>query len=207
MFEALTGIGLSASAGLNAWIPLLAIGLLNRYTDMITLPSSWQWLSNGWVLLILGVLLAVEIVADKVPVLDSVNDAIHTFIRPTAGGIAFGATADADTVTVKDPGSFFSGHQWVAIVAGAGIALVIHLMKAIARPVVNTLTIGTGGPVVSTAEDFTSAGLSVIAIVIPVLVIIFLVLFVFLFWWARRRIKRRKQRKLAEAQGILPSGR
>ena len=43
----LTGIGLSASAGLNAYIPLLAIGLLGRYSDLIELPSGWAWLTNG----------------------------------------------------------------------------------------------------------------------------------------------------------------
>jgi hypothetical protein len=194
MLEALTGIGLSASAGLNAWIPLLALGLLNRYTNLITLPHSWQWLSNGWILAILGVLLAIEIVADKVPIVDSANDAVQTFVRPTSGGLAFGASADAHTVTVSDPSSFFSSHQWIAIGSGALIALFMHVMKATARPVVNTLTIGTGGPVVSTVEDVTSAGLSIVAIVIPILVIVFLILIAYAFWRVRRRIKARRAR-------------
>ena len=205
MFAALTGIGLSASAGLNAWIPLLLMGLLNRYTDLITLPHSWAWLSNGWVLIILGFLLAIEIVADKVPVLDSVNDVVHTVIRPTSGGIAFGAASDAQTATVKDPGAFLSGHQWVPIATGAAIALVMHIMKSTARPVINTLTIGAGGPVVSTAEDATSLTLSLVAIVLPVLVIVFLVLLVWMFVIVRRRLKARKARKAAAAMPPMPA--
>ncbi len=195
VLEALTGIGLSASAGLNAWIPLLAIGLLNRYTNLISLPSGWTWLSNGWILTILVVLLVIEMVADKVPVVDSVNDAIHTVVRPTAGGLAFGASADASTVTVSDPGSFFSSHQWVAVVSGVLIALFVHLMKASARPVINTFTGGVGAPVVSTAEDVTSAGLSLIAIIVPILVVIFLIGFAFFVIWARKRIGARRARK------------
>ena len=88
MFEVLTGAGLAAAAGLNAYIPLLAIGLLSRFTDLVSLPPGWAWLENGWVQIILGVLLVIEIVADKVPAVDSVNDWIQTIVRPAAGGIA-----------------------------------------------------------------------------------------------------------------------
>ena len=197
MLEALTGAGLAASAGLNAWIPLLVIGLLNRFTDLITLPHGWAWLSNGWVLLILAVLLGVEVVADKVPVLDSVNDAIHTVIRPTAGGIAFGASSESQTVTVTDPGSFFHSHQWIPIASGALIALCLHGVKATVRPVANTVTVGTAAPVLSTVEDIFSTVMSVIAVVIPILVIGCLALLGFAVWRVRKRAKRRKAEKAA----------
>ena len=84
--ELLTGFGLATAAGLNAYIPLLALGLLSRFTDLVTLPAGWSWLENGWVMAIVAVLLVVEIIADKIPALDSVNDTVQTFIRPTAGG-------------------------------------------------------------------------------------------------------------------------
>src|SRR4029453_19214082 len=122
VLEALTGVGLATSAGLNAYIPLLAVGILNRTTGLVHLPPSWQWLSNGWVIGILLVLLAIEFVADKVPVVDHVNDVIQTFVRPTAGGLAFGAASSSSTVTVSDPGEFFSSHQWVPIVGGGGVS-------------------------------------------------------------------------------------
>jgi hypothetical protein len=197
VLEALTGIGLSASAGLNAYIPLLMVGLLGRYTRLIELPHSWRWLSNGWVIAILVVLLAIEVVADKIPVLDHLNDAVHTVIRPTAGGLSFGAASQAQTVTVSDPGSFFSHHQWVPIAAGVLIALAVHGVKATARPVINVSTLGFGTPVASTLEDVFSTAMSLVAIVVPVLVVVFIAALVGLFVWIRRRRARRKAEKAA----------
>ncbi|GAA0801819.1 DUF4126 domain-containing protein [Spirilliplanes yamanashiensis] len=192
MLEALTGTGLAASAGLNAYIPLVLLGALSRWTGLVDLPAGWQWLGNGWVLTILVVLLAIEVVADKVPVVDHVNDVVQTFVRPTAGGLAFGAGSTSETVTVSDPGAFFSSNQWVPIVAGVLIALSVHGVKAAARPVVNTTTAGVGAPVASTAEDIGSVLVSVAAIVFPLLVIVgLLVLVWFAVWIARRRSRRR----------------
>ena len=203
MLEVLTGSGLAASAGLNAYIPLLLMGLLARYTDLMELPSGWQWLGNGWVLLILAVLLAVEVVADKVPVVDHVNDVVQTVVRPTAGGLAFGAGSTSETVTVSDPDTFFSSHQWVPVVVGVLIALGVHLLKSAVRPVINATTAGFGAPVASTAEDATSAVMSVVAILLPVLVLAFLLGFVaFLFWFLRRRRDRRRERQAARAAGF-----
>jgi threonine/homoserine/homoserine lactone efflux protein len=192
VLEALTGTGLATSAGLNAYIPLVLMGLLARFTDVVDLPSGWAWLSNGWVLVILGVLLAIEVVADKVPVLDHVNDVAQTVVRPTAGGLAFGAGSTSKTVTVSDPGSFFSSHQWVPIAAGVIIALGVHTVKATARPVVNVSTAGFGAPVVSTIEDIASALMSVVAILLPVLVLIGIVLLVWFAVWVVRRRKRKR---------------
>jgi hypothetical protein len=208
VLEALTGMGLAASAGLNAYIPLLAVGLLARYTTLIALPSGWHWLSNGWVLGILVVLLAIEVVADKIPAVDSINDMLHTIVRPTAGGLAFGAASQSQTVTVSDPGSFFSSHQWVPIAAGAVIALCVHGVKATARPVINVSTLGVGGPVVSTIEDFFSAAMSVVAIVLPFLIVLFLLGIVLFFVWVRRRRRRRKAEKAAlrAARASAPAG-
>ncbi|WP_433687068.1 DUF4126 domain-containing protein [Micromonospora carbonacea] len=202
MFEVLTGTGLAASAGLNAYIPLLTMGLLARYTDLIDLPGGWQWLGNGWVVAILAVLLTVEVVADKVPVLDHVNDVVQTVVRPTAGGLAFGAGSTSETVTVSDPGSFFSSNDWVPVVTGVLIALGVHLLKSAARPVINATTAGFGAPVASTAEDATSVVMSLVAIILPVLVLAFLLgLVAFTVWFLRRRRDRRRERQAARAAG------
>jgi LPXTG-motif cell wall-anchored protein len=201
VLEALTGSGLAASAGLNAYIPLLTMGLLARFTDTIELPGGWQWLSNGWVMLILAVLLAVEVVADKVPVVDHVNDVVQTVVRPTAGGLAFGAGSSSETVTVSDPGAFFGSHQWVPVAAGVLIALCVHGLKAASRPVVNATTAGVGAPVASTAEDFTSIVLSVLAILLPVLVLLGLVLLVLAAVWVFRR-RRRRKREGRRSEGV-----
>jgi amino acid transporter len=199
VLEALTGTGLAASAGLNAYIPLLIMGMLARFTDTIDLPQGWAWLSNGWVLAILAALLAVEVVADKVPLVDHVNDVAQTVVRPTAGGIVFGAGASSQTATVTDPGAFFGSHQWVPIAAGVLIAFCVHGVKAASRPVINATTAGFGAPVASTAEDIGSIVMSLFAILLPILVLLGLVLMVSSAVWAvRRRRQRKKDRQPIE---------
>jgi hypothetical protein len=172
MLEVLTATGLALAAGLNAWIPLLVIGALDRFTGLVELPAGWEWLSNEWVLLILLVLLIVEIIADKVPGLDSLNDIVQTVVRPTAGGLAFGSGVGATTTAVTDPEAFFSSPDWIPVAIGVILALGVHTAKALARPVVNASTAGVGAPVVSTLEDVGSVSLSFVAILIPLLVLI-----------------------------------
>jgi len=207
VLEALTGTGLAASAGLNAYIPLLTMGLLARFTDAVNLPSGWSWLSNGWVLVILAVLLSIEVVADKVPVVDHLNDVVQTVVRPTAGGLAFGAGSASQTVTVSNPGSFFGSHQWVPVAAGVLIAFCVHGVKATARPVVNVTTAGFGAPVISTLEDFGSVAMSLLAILAPVLVLVGLGLLVWLGVWVigrrRRRRRERSQSSTVETQQLF----
>lgn len=189
--ELLTGFGLATAAGLNAYIPLLALGLLSRFTELVSLPAGWSWLENGWVMLIVGVLLAVEVVADKIPALDSVNDAIQTFVRPTAGGIVFGSGTAAQTAAVTDPGAFASSGQWIGVVIGVVTALIVSLTKSAVRPVANIGSAGMAAPVLSTAEDVTSVGLVFVSLLLPLLVVVALaaVAFaVFEVWrWRRRR--------------------
>ena len=199
MLEALTGTGLAASAGLNAYIPLVIMGVLARYTDAIDLPSGWQWLSNGWVLIILALLLGIEMVADKVPVVDHVNDVVQTVVRPTAGGIVFGAGSASQTATVTNPASFFGSHQWIPIAAGVIIALCVHGVKAASRPVVNATTAGFGAPVASTAEDIGSTVMSLLAILLPILVLVALVALIAGAVWVFRR---RRSRKRQPVEGV-----
>ena len=172
MFELLTGAGLAVAAGLNAYIPLLILGLAGRFIDFVELPSQWQWLSNEWVLGILGVLLVIEIVADKIPVVDSVNDWIQLFVRPVAGGIAFGTGSSSGTAVVTDPAQFFTSNAWVPIAVGILLALATHIGKAVSRPALNVATVGAAAPVVSTAEDLGSVALSILALLLPLLVIV-----------------------------------
>lgn len=188
--ELLTGFGLATAAGLNAYIPLLALGLLSRFTDLVSLPAGWAWLENGWVLLIVTVLLAVEVVADKIPALDSINDTIQTFVRPTAGGIVFGSGTAAQTAAVTDPGAFATSGQWVPVVIGVVTALIVSLTKSAVRPVANIGSAGMAAPVLSTAEDVTSVGLVFVSLLLPLLILVVLVALavaVFKVWRRRRR--------------------
>jgi len=172
VLEALTGTGLAVAAGLNAYIPLLLLGLAGRFTDVVQLPAGWAWLENEWVLGILAVLLVIEVVADKIPAVDSINDWLQTIVRPAAGGIVFGSGSGAQTVAVTDPEAFLASQQWVPIAAGVVIALVVHGLKMAARPAANALTGGAAAPVLSTVEDIGAVGFSILAIVVPVLVVV-----------------------------------
>ncbi len=192
MEQLLTGLGLSTAAGLNAYIPMLMLGLLARFTDIVHLPAGWNWMENGWVILIIGVLLVVEIVADKIPALDSVNDSVQTFVRPAAGGIVFGSGTAAQTAAVSDPGQWARSGGWIPVVIGVVIALLVSLTKTAVRPAANVATAGVAAPVLSTVEDVTSFGLVFIALLVPILVLVILAALIWSGWRLWRKIKRRK---------------
>jgi hypothetical protein len=192
--ELMTGFGLATAAGLNAYIPMLMMGLLGRFTGLVHLPAGWSWLENGWVLAIVGALLIVEIVADKIPALDSINDTVQTFVRPTAGGIVFGSGSAAQTAAVTDPAEFARTGQWVPVAIGVVTALVVHLTKTAVRPPANVATAGMAAPVLSTVEDVTSVGLVFIAILVPALVLVVLAA---LAWAAFLLLRRRRRRRLS----------
>jgi hypothetical protein len=192
--ELMTGFGLATAAGLNAYIPMLLLGLMGRFTSLVNLPTGWSWLENGWVLTIVAVLLAVEIVADKVPALDSINDTVQTFVRPTSGGIVFGSGTAAQTAAISDPAEFARTGQWVPVVIGVVTALVVHLTKTAVRPAANVATAGVAAPVLSTLEDITSVSLTFIAILIPALVAIIVIA---LIWAAVWLLRKRRRRQLA----------
>lgn len=193
--ELMTGLGLATAAGLNAYIPMLLMGLLSRFTNLVDLPSGWSWLGNGWVIGIVAILLIVEIVADKIPALDSINDTVQTFVRPTAGGIVFGSGTAAQTAAVTDPGEFARTGQWVPVAIGVVTALLVHLTKTAVRPAANMATAGVAAPVLSTIEDITSVGLTFIAILIPALVLVVLIALI----WAAVRLLRRLRGKSRDA--------
>jgi len=197
--QVLTGFGLSVSAGLNAYIPLLALGIAGRFLPGFALPTGWDWLANDWVMIIIAVLLALEIVADKVPIVDSINDVVQTVVRPAAGGIAFGSGSASTTTIVQDPAAFFASNAWVPVAIGAAVALGIHLLKASVRPILNGITAGIAAPVVSIAEDVGAVLMTVAAILIPVLVVLGLGALVWAFIAIRRRARRRAVAKAAAA--------
>jgi hypothetical protein len=185
--ELLTGIftafGLSASAGLNAYIPLLLVGLLARYTNMINLSQPWDTLASPWIILLLCVLVIIEMLADKIPAVNHINDLIQTLIRPTAGAIAFAASANV--VTEVSP--------VLAMAAGLLVAGTVHVAKAGAlRPAVTATTGGVGNIPVSIAEDVVSTVVSFLAIALPVLIgTLMIVLAAFILYWLSRRSNRR----------------
>ena len=177
-----SAFGLSASAGLNAYIPLLVVGVLAHYTDLIKLSSPWDALANPWILIMLGLLLIIEMLADKVPAVNHINDAIQTFIRPAAGAIAFAASTNV----------IHGINPLLALACGLLVAGSVHLVKSAAvRPLVTVSTGGAGNVPVSVAEDATATVVSFISVLVPVAVavIVAILILVLLWWWARRTSK------------------
>ncbi len=180
--DILAAFGLSASAGLNAYIPLLIVSLLARFTDLIVLSEPWKAMGSWWIIGLLAVLSLVEFFADKIPAVNHVNDAVQTFIRPTAGAILFAASAK----TITDI------HPIISIAAGLLVAGTVHVVKAAAvRPAITATTAGLGDVPVSLAEDVVSTTLSLLSILLPVVVgIVLLLLAIWIIWWLTRRTLR-----------------
>ena len=185
LFGIFSAFGLSASAGLNAYIPLLVVGVIAHYTNWIKLSQPYDLLANPWILILVSVLLIIEMLADKVPAVNHNNDIIQTVFRPAAGAIVFAASAHA--VTGVNP--------LLALACGLLVAGSVHTVKAVAvRPAITATTAGAGNVPVSIAEDVIATVLSILSIVIPILVGVFLVIFVALIiWWFWRRAARRHQ--------------
>lgn len=207
MLELLTGSGLALAAGLNAFIPLLGLGLLSRYTDLLALPEGWQWIESTPALVILGVLLLGEMVADKIPAVDSVNDVLQTVVRPASGGLVFAAGSISETSAVTDPATLLEDWRWVPVVLGVLLALTTHTTKALSRPVIDASTVGVGAPVASTAEDASAVGLVLAAVLVPVLVGVVIVVAVVLLVVVLSRWFRLRGRDRARPVGGPRAGR
>ncbi|HUH99267.1 MAG TPA: DUF4126 domain-containing protein [Anaerolineales bacterium] len=186
--EALLGIfsafGLSASAGLNAYIPLLVIGVIAHYTTLVKLNPPYDALANPYILILIGVLLIIEMLADKVPVANHINDLIQTFVRPVAGAIVFAASTNIVTGI----------HPILALACGLLVAGSVHVVKSAAvRPLVTATTAGAGNVPISIAEDVTSTVMSFLSILVPIAIaVLVLIAIVFIMWWWARRTRKRE---------------
>lgn len=166
-----SGLGLSSAAGLNAYIPLLAVGILAR-TGAVHLEGPYALLASPTALIILGILAAIDFVADKVPAVDHVTHAIGAIVNPVAGAIVFGSHTHA------------IGHIPPAVALGAGLIVAggFHATRAAVRPVSTVATGGIANPIVSFAEDLTAVVLSLLAVFLPAAAfVLFLALVVVLY--------------------------
>ena len=182
----LTGLGLAAPAGLNAYLPLLILALADRLSTAITLQRPYDLLSSTPAIAIIVFLLTIEIVVDKIPGLDHANDLLQTAIRPAAGAIlamaaatAVGASGDAATL-----------NPVLAMILGLITAGAVHAAKATTRPAVTVGTAGLGNPLVSIGEDIAAAVAAVAAIFAPLVGLVFLGGFLVFLIWAARRLRR-----------------
>ena len=185
MEQLLTGLGLSGSAGLNAYLPMLIMGVMARL-DVMQLQDPYDKLSSPLILGILVILLIIEMTADKIPAVDNLNDAIQTFIRPSAGALLF--TASTAGVDATDPTMLTAA----SLLGGGMSAGSVHTVKAISRPGVTLTTAGFGNFFVSIIEDIISFFVSIFAILIPFIVLILsfsMVVIVGWIFWDYHRIR------------------
>ncbi|WP_188963753.1 DUF4126 domain-containing protein [Deinococcus aquiradiocola] len=176
----LSGLGLSGAAGLNAYIPLLLVGLLER-AGVTHLAQPFDLLANPWVLLGVAVLGALDFVGDKIP---GVDHALHVFggvVNAGAGALLFASQHGV------------AGHLDPALAAVLGLVVAggVQATRTVLRPVSTGATAGLGNPVVSSVEDGSSLLLSVLAVFAPVVAVVLLVLLLVLAWRALASVRRR----------------
>lgn len=179
----LSAFGLSTAAGLNAYIPLLVVGLLGRYTDLIQLSGPYEILKHPAVLLVIAVLALLDFIADKVPAVDHALHMVGLIISPLAGAILFLAANGPDGMI----------NPWLAAFCGIVLAGLTHGARATARPIATATTGGVGNPILSFVEDSTALVLSVLSVLLPVLAFVLVVLFALLMVLLMRRVWVRRQ--------------
>ncbi len=189
LFTNLLGaFGLGAASGLNPWIPLLGLGVAQRL-GVVELSSSFDWLGATPTLIALGVLFALDLIGDKIALIDSALHGVGLVVAPVSGAIVFAAQENL----------LSNSHPFLA--GGVGLVLggSVQLARSALRPAVTATTGGVGNPVLSTIEDVCSTVLTVLAVLVPVLAFVALVALV--VWavllyrrWRERRAIRRADR-------------
>ena len=179
------GIALAASAGLRAWLPLLATGLLARF-DIVRLGDSFDALSSTPALILFGTATVVELLGDKIPWADHALDAVSTFIRPAAGVLLSASVM----WQITDPVHALA----LGLVVGAPAAAVPHVLKSGVRVASTATTGGLLNPLVSLIEDAIALAMVVLAVVVPVVAAIVVS---FLAIWGVRRATRLMQQRAA----------
>ena len=178
----LLGLGLSASTGLNTFLPLLLLAAAAKFHIAgVTLGEKFEWLSSDVAIIVLIVAAIIELVGDKFPAVDHFLDSIGTFARPAAGAVAV-----ASVLTDVDP----LVAAIVGLIIGAPTSFGFHSLKAGTRLASTATTFGCANPVISLIEDVISLGLSVLSIFVPLLVPIALALLAWILWQLVKRIRR-----------------
>lgn len=183
ILAALLGLGLSASTGLNTFLPLLLLSGAARFNLAgIELGDKFGWLTSDTAIIVLIIASVAEIVADKVPAVDHFLDSIGTFVRPAAATLA---TASVLTGANVDPTVAAIG----ALIIGTPTSLGFHTLKAGTRLASSATTFGCANPALSLVEDVFSVGLSIVSILAPLLVPVVLLVAGLLLWRLYRRTR------------------
>jgi hypothetical protein len=179
-------------SGFNLYATVLTLGLLQRFR-LVQLPGDLDFLSGWWVIGVAMFLYAVEFVADKIPVVDSVWDAIHTFIRVPAGAV-LAASAFAH---------FAPAVRGIALLAGGTLALGSHGTKASVRMTANASPEPFSNIFLSTAEDIFTVGLAALAAFHPVVILVIILVFILLLMWLGPKVIRAIRRMLRQVGDMV----
>jgi hypothetical protein len=177
---ALTGLGLSAAAGLNAWAVLLLYNGLARLLPQEFPGPTAEFLSSQPVLTASLVLFLAEFVADKIPIVDHLWNVAQTLLRPVVGALLMLAAV---------PGASTAGRVGLAA-AGAFTTLAVHFAKSTTRLTSTAATRGVAQLAVSLAEDVFAVGLAALVFFVPWFAAIFLAALLVLLVADRRRVLR-----------------
>jgi hypothetical protein len=176
-------VGSAWTSGINLYATVAVLGLLQRY-GLARLPGGLEALDNWWVIGVALGLYAVEFFADKIPYVDTVWDAVHTFIRVPAGAaLAAAATSDVSPAV-----------QVVALLVGGGLALSTHGTKATVRAAANVSPEPLSNWLLSLAEDVVAVGAVVLAVLHPVVLLFVVAAFLVFFAWFVPKVVRRVRR-------------
>lgn len=177
-------MGFSFAAGLNLYATVAILGFASRY-GWVALPPQYQVFDNNWIIGGALALYLIEFVADKIPWVDTVWDAVHTVIRPVGGAVIAVATLGEKTPAVE---------TLVALLGGA-LAASTHFSKSGTRVLANASPEPFSNWVLSLGEDLFVVGLGVLALKYPaaaaVVVIVCLALIVAFAAWIVKAVRRR----------------
>lgn len=187
------GITLAACAGLRAFLPPLALGVAAR-AGLLDLSPDFAWLASTPCLVVLGSAVVVELLGDKVPVVDHFLDVAGTVLRPAAGALV--ATVPLFSLVPMGPDASPAGAApWIlglaGIATGATVSAGVHVAKSHLRLGSTALTAGAGNPVLSFIEDLTGISGVILAILLPLIalgLLIMLMTLVVLVAARRRRV-------------------
>lgn len=163
MTNSLTGVLLAAAAGLNAYLPILGLALADRFTDYVDLSQPYNVISSIGGIVVLLVLVTIDLIADKIPRIDHINDLINSPLRPAAGMFLMMAA-------VSGQGEI---HEVVAMSIGLLVAGAVHAFKSISRTKITVATNGIANPMVSLIEDGIAGMTTLLAIVFPWIGLVF----------------------------------
>ena len=180
-------LGFSFAAGINLYATVAILGLASRY-GWVSLPPQYRVFDNDLIIGAAIVLYLIEFVADKIPWVDSLWDAVHTVIRPIGGALIAIATLGEASPTVE---------ALVALLGGT-LAAGTHFTKAGTRAVANTSPEPFSNWILSITEDIFVVGIGFIALKYPliaaIIVLVGVVLMLIFATWIARAVKRRWSR-------------